>query len=72
VKTVGLSSYQVGATDPAERARLRAELDAIVAHLYDLSKEEFAHVLSTFPAVEKSVKQLTMEEYKRLEKEGLK
>jgi len=40
-----------GATDPAERQCLRDELDALVAHLYGLSREEYAHVLGTFPLV---------------------
>lgn len=46
-RAVGLQGYQEGATDPAERARLRAELDAMVAHLYGLTEEEFRHILST-------------------------
>jgi hypothetical protein len=25
------------------------EIDALVAHLYDLTEDEFSHVLSTFP-----------------------
>ena len=49
-----------GATDLAERARLRAELDAIVAHLYDLSEAEFAHILTTFPLVPQSTKDATL------------
>ena len=40
-----------GATHPAERARLRDEIDAIVAHLYGLSSREFDHILGTFPLV---------------------
>jgi len=40
-----------GATDPAERQRLRDEIDALVAHLYGLSREDFAHILGTFPLV---------------------
>ncbi len=40
-----------GATDPAERQRLRDEIDAIVAHLYGLSRADFDHILSTFPLV---------------------
>jgi hypothetical protein len=39
------------ATDPTERQRLRDELDALVAHLYGLSREDFAHILATFPLV---------------------
>ncbi|MCI0581211.1 MAG: N-6 DNA methylase, partial [Chloroflexi bacterium] len=38
-----------GATDQSERARLRAELDGLVAHLYGLSEDDFRHILSTFP-----------------------
>jgi hypothetical protein len=53
---VGLGDYSAGATDPAERARLRAELDGLVAHLYGLTEEEFAHILSTFPLVDEAVK----------------
>jgi len=40
-----------GATDPAERQTLRDELDALVAHLYRLSRDDFAHILGTFPLV---------------------
>ncbi len=39
------------ATDPAERQRLRDEIDALVAHLYGLSRDEFDHILGTFPLV---------------------
>jgi hypothetical protein len=46
----------VGATDPAERAKLRAELDALVAHLYGLTEEEFAYILTTFPLVPDAAK----------------
>ncbi len=40
-----------GAIDPAERQTLRDELDALVAHLYGLSRNDFAHILGTFPLV---------------------
>ncbi len=40
-----------GATDPTERQRLRDEIDAIVAHLYGLSRADFDHILGTFPLV---------------------
>ena len=55
-KSVGLKGHQDGATDPTERAKLRAELDGLVAHLYGLSEEEFTHVLGTFPLVAEPVK----------------
>jgi hypothetical protein len=53
---VGLKGHEDGATDPAERAKLRAELDGLVAHLYGLDEEEFAHILKTFPLVPDAVK----------------
>jgi len=40
-----------GAADPAERQRLRDEIDSIVAHLYGLSRADFDHILGTFPLV---------------------
>lgn len=40
-----------GATDEDERQQLRNEIDALVAHLYGLSRDEFEHILSTFPLV---------------------
>lgn len=43
-------------TDPTKRARLRAELDGLVAHLYGLSEAKFAHILGTFPLVAEPVK----------------
>ena len=39
------------ATDPGQRQQLRDELDAIIAHLYGLSRTDFAHILGTFPLV---------------------
>jgi hypothetical protein len=39
------------ATDPVVRQRLRDELDALVAHLYRLSRDDFEHILGTFPLV---------------------
>jgi hypothetical protein len=37
--------------DPAKRQHLRGEIDALVAHLYGLSRDEFAHILGAFPLV---------------------
>jgi hypothetical protein len=60
---VGLGSHAAGATEPAERARLRAELDGLVAHLYGLTEEEFTHILSTFPLVPEEVKGAALAAY---------
>jgi hypothetical protein len=65
---VGLKSYRGGATDPAERARLRAELDGLVANLYGLTEVELAHVLSTFPLVPEPVKVAALNAYRDVER----
>jgi hypothetical protein len=39
--------------DTGVRAQLRAEIDAYVAHLYGLSRQDFEHILGTFPVLEK-------------------
>lgn len=39
------------ATAPEARQALRAEIDALVAHLYGLSRADFDHILGTFPLV---------------------
>jgi hypothetical protein len=44
----------LAAADLRERARLRAEIDAIVAGLYELPVEEFAYILTTFPLLDRS------------------
>jgi hypothetical protein len=63
---VGLNSHENGTTDEAERARLRAELDGIIANLYGLTEEEFAYILTTFPLVPETVKQAVIEAYRTL------
>lgn len=37
--------------DTGDRAQLRAEIDAYVAHLYSLSRDDFAYILDTFPVL---------------------
>ncbi|MEH2047451.1 MAG: Eco57I restriction-modification methylase domain-containing protein [Nostoc sp.] len=61
---VGLGSHQQGVTDEAERAKLRAELDGIVAHLYGLTEDEFSYILTTFPIVNAAVKEAALEAYR--------
>ena len=55
-QSVGLKGHQDGATDPHKRAQLRSELDGLVAHLYGLNEDEFAHILKTFPLVPDAIK----------------
>ncbi|HOW59346.1 MAG TPA: hypothetical protein PLO78_06460 [Candidatus Omnitrophota bacterium] len=37
----------------------------MVAHLYDLTEEEFAHILSTFPIVPQPVKDAALDAYRK-------
>jgi len=62
--------------DEERRAHLRAELDALYAHLYGLTREELAYVLDTFPIVRRKdeerwgeyrTKRMVLETYERLE-----
>jgi len=61
--------------DTGDRAQLRAEIDAYVAHLYRLSRDDFAYILDTFPVLKKKEKKAfgefmskrkCLEEYDRL------
>ena len=61
---VGLGSHAKGVTDPIQRAQLRAELDGLIAHVYGLTEEEYAHILSTFPLVSEPVKVATRNAYR--------
>src|SRR4030042_400242 len=67
-KEVGLKRHKDGATDPVERARLRAELDGLVAHLYGLTEEDFAYILTTFPLVPDPVKTAARNAYRDVER----
>lgn len=59
-----------GVTDRQDRLTLRAQIDALVARLYDLTQEEFQHILGTFPLVDESVKTQTLNTYRDLLKLG--
>jgi hypothetical protein len=77
-KAVGLAPHpnplpegegvQYGVTDPIERARLRAELDGLIAHLYGLTEAEFAHILGAFPLVAEPVKIAALNVYPDVER----
>lgn len=56
------------ATQEYERSKLRAELDGIIAHIYGLSEEEFAYILSTFPVVPQPQKVATQNAYRDVER----
>ena len=61
---VGLGNHTNGVTDEIARAKLRAELDGIIAHLYHLTEVEFAHILSTFPIVPQATKDAALQAYR--------
>ncbi|MDB9394037.1 Eco57I restriction-modification methylase domain-containing protein [Microcystis aeruginosa] len=65
-KEVGIDSHKNGVTEETERAKIRAKLDAIVGHLYELNEIEFQHILSTFPLASESVKIATLKAYQNL------
>jgi type I restriction-modification system DNA methylase subunit len=44
---------EYAAIDPKERAKTRAEIDALVADLYGLSEQDFAYILTTFPLLDR-------------------
>ncbi len=54
--------------DATERARLMAEFDGLFAHLYGLTEEEFAYVLTTFPAVPDPVRIACRNAYRDIER----
>ena len=65
---VGLGSHKRGVTNEVERGKLRAELDGMIAHLYGLTEEEFAYILTTFPIVPEPVKVATINAYRDVER----
>jgi hypothetical protein len=61
--------------DTGTRAQFRAEIDSYVAHLYQLSRQDFEYILDTFPGLKKNedryfgeyqTKRKCMEEFDRI------
>ena len=71
-KEVGLGSHKNGVTNEIERNHIRAELDGLIAHLYGLTEEEFAYILTTFPLVPASVKEAALNAYREVERGKIK
>jgi hypothetical protein len=67
-KEAGIGSHKQGVTNEVERGRLRAELDGLIAHLYGLTEEEFAYILTTFPLVADPVKIAARNAYRDVER----
>jgi hypothetical protein len=51
--TCGVHGRAPDRRDSGDRAQLRAEIDACVAHVYGLSRDDFAYILDTFPVVKR-------------------
>lgn len=47
----GLHDRNPDRRDTGDRAQTRAEIDALVAHLYGLTRDEFSYILDTFPVL---------------------
>ena len=67
-KECGLRDHRDGVADQAERARIRSEIEGLVAHLYGLSEAEFSHVLATFPQEPEPLKQAARNAYRDVER----
>jgi hypothetical protein len=65
IKSSGVvTSWEECAVDPVLRSKIRAELDAIIAHLYGLTEDEIVYILNTFPLVDADTKQNVIKEFK--------
>lgn len=60
-----------GEHTPKGRAKLRAEIDAQVAHLYGLTELEFTHILSTFPLVPEATKAAALKAFALQDRAGI-
>lgn len=57
---------KLAATNEADRNKLRAELDGIIANIYGLTQAEFSYILTTFPVVPELQKKAAFDAYKAL------
>jgi hypothetical protein len=55
-------------TNPVARNKLSAELDSMIAHMYNVTEDEFTYILSTFPLVADPTKMATRNAYRDAEK----
>ncbi|MDH4201074.1 MAG: restriction endonuclease subunit M, partial [Spirochaetia bacterium] len=55
-----------GVVDPENRQKLKNEIDAMVAKIYELTQDELEYSLSTFPLVADSIKEGVMGEFRGL------
>lgn len=48
------------------------ELESLIAHLYGLTEEEFAYILTTFPLVPAAIKEAALRAYIEVERGKIK
>jgi hypothetical protein len=66
MEMVGISEALVRLkADPTQQATAFARLNALVADLYQLSEDEFAHVLATFPLVAIEEREAALREFQK-------
>lgn len=53
----GLYNRTPDRRDIGDRAQLRAEIDAYIAHLYGLGRNDFSYILNTFPVLRRKEKE---------------
>ena len=63
-KSIGIPDYVV---DSDERIMLEAQINASVAKIYDLVKDDLRFILENFPIADKNLKELTLNEFMKLE-----
>jgi hypothetical protein len=61
-------SLSEAATNFAQRAQMRAELDGLIAHLYGLTEEDFNYILRTFPLASSAVTLAAHNAYRDVER----
>lgn len=71
IRTGGLrQNDRFGCSNVRERAKLRAEIDALVAQLYGLSAHEYGRILSTFPLLDQDQPPLPGDVFIRVTNKG--
>ena len=71
----GLSGWQEGVTDPVLRQQIQNQIDAYIADIYHLTREELIYILSTFESPKhkgemRRIGQGVVEEFDTLKKKG--
>lgn len=55
---------KISLMDPNECTQIRAQIDAKIAHIYNLTETEFKYIIDTFTIVPQDHKNLSLEYFK--------